>query len=297
MGVFWGLDTMINMSSVPLLLAAAVVLIMSNLQGLHVNMLSDYEIDKKYKKILPDAIDTLGKKLFKAIFLAECMVAFLLVLLLTLFLGKIILAVLWLIGFLIGLAYSLEPLRFKSNPMLNPISLVLVLCLLPMVWVYYIFASSMTPAFGLFCLGIAFGVIGLVLPTELEDFPEDRVAEVRNPTQVLGPLRASEFPICATVASVSIASIGAGLGFLDTNVHWLWIPATLVMVIAHSFVVWKLLVLRKICSQYENAKISERDGYMKRIKRITNESPRWFGLVAWSGIFAGFLLYLSRILI
>lgn len=297
MGFFWGLNTTIDLNSAALLLTAFVTLALSNLQGLHVNMLSDYEIDKKYKKFLPAAIDTLGKKTFKAIFLIECVLSFSLVLFLTVFLSKIVLLVLWPIGFLIGLAYSLKPLRFKSNPIFNPISLIMVLCVLPMVWVYFIFASSITLGFSLFCGGIALGVIGLVLPTEIEDFPEDRAARVRNLTQAFGLLRASKFSIYATAASVSVASLGAGLAFLGTGASWLWLPATLFMAIVHGFVIRKLFGLKKLCEHYENAVPNEQRKLMVKIKAITNKAPQWFGAVAWSGIFAGFLLYLSKILV
>jgi len=296
MGLFWGLDEKIDLNSATLFGTAALVLTMSNLLGLHVNMLSDYEIDKKYKDFLPTSIDTLGKKTFKAILLIECLLAFCFVSFLTVILGKIVLLTLWSIGCFVGLAYSLKPLRLKSNPMLNPISLIMVLCILPMVWVYCVFATSITLAFSLFCGGIAFGVMGLVLPTELEDFPEDEAAKVRNPTQVLGPLRASKFAIFATATSVSLASVGAGLGFLATKTPWLWLLATAVMVVAHGFVIKKLLVLKEVCKQYENAAADEQKKLMQKIKAITNQSPQWFGLVAWSGIFAGFLLYLSKII-
>lgn len=297
MGFFWGLNTTIDLNSAALLLTATIVLVLTNLQGIHVNMLSDYELDKKYKKFLPAAIDTLGKKTFKAIFLIECVLSFSLVLFLTVFLSKIILLVLWSIGFFIGLAYSLGPLRFKSNPVLNPISLIMVLCILPMVWVYFIFAPAITLGFSLFCGGIALGVIGLVLPTELEDFPEDKAAGVQNLTQMLGPLRSSNFSICATAASVSVASVGAGLAFLGTGAPWLWLPATLVMVIVHGFVIRKLFGLKKVCKRYENATPNEQRKLMVKIKAITDHAPQWFGSVAWSGIFAGFLLYLSKILV
>lgn len=297
MGFFWGLNTTIDLNSAALLLTAFVALAITNLQGLHINMLSDYEVDKKYKKFLPATIDTLGKKTFKAIFLIECVLAFSLVLFLTVLLSKIVLLVLWSIGFFIGLAYSLEPLRFKSNPVLNPVSLIMVLCVLPMVWVYYIFAPSITLAFSLFCGGIALGVIGLVLPTEIEDFPEDKAAGVRNLTQMLGLLRASKFSIYATAASVSVASVGAGLAFLGTVAQWLWLPATLFMVIVHGFVIRKLFGLKKLCERYENATPNKQRKLMVKIKAITNQAPRWFGSVAWSGIFAGFLLYLSKILV
>jgi len=296
MGLFWGLDEMIDLNSAALFGIAALVLVTSNLQGLHVNMLSDYEIDKKYKDFLPASIDTLGKRTFKVILLIECLLAFSSVLFLTVLLRKKVLLVLWVIGDFVGFAYSLKPLRLKSNPVLNPISLVMVLCILPMVWVYYVFASSMTLAFSLFCGGIVLGVMGLVLPTELEDFPEDKSAKVRNPTQTLGPLRTSKLAIFATAASVSLASMGAGLGFLGTKTPWLWLPATSVMVIAHGFVIKKLLALEETCRQYENATVNEQTRLMAKIKAITHQSPRWFGLVAWSGIFAGFLLYLSKII-
>ena len=109
MGFFWGLNKTIDLNSAGLLLIAFVTLTISNLQGLHINMLSDYEIDKKYKKFLPAAIDSIGKKTFKAIFLTECILSFSLVLFLTVFLSKIVLVVLWPIGFFIGLGYSLKP--------------------------------------------------------------------------------------------------------------------------------------------------------------------------------------------
>ena len=295
-GLFWGLNTAINLNSTVLFLVSAAVLFLSYLQGVHINMLSDYEIDKKYKRFLPDAIDTLGRNTFKAIFLIECIAAFFLVVSLSIFLSKALLLALWLIGVSMGLAYSLEPLRLKSHPVLNPTLSILALCIFPIVWVYFVFAPSITVPFGLFCVGIALGVVGFVVPTELEDYPEDREARIRTPTQVLGPLRASIFAICATAASVSIASAGAGLAFLATQIPWFWLPATLVMAIAYGLVIRKLFDLKRACEQFEKATPNEKEKLMAKIKMITKKSPQWFGLIAWSGIFAGFLLYLSKIL-
>ena len=286
-----------NANSAVLFLASATVLVLSYLQGVHINMLSDYAIDRNYKRFLPDAIDTLGRNTFKAIFLIECIAAFFLVLFLSILLRRVVLLVLWLIGVSIGLAYSLEPLRLKRNPVLNSTSLILVLCIFPMVWVYFIFASSITVAFGLFCVGMTLGVIGFVVPTELEDYPEDKEARIRTPTQVLGPHRASILAIWATVTSLIITSAGAGLEFLATQRPWLWLPANLVMMIAYGFVIWKLMGLHSVCDQFEKADPNEKEKFMVEIKMITARArEQWFGWVGWSGLFAGFLLYLSRIL-
>jgi 4-hydroxybenzoate polyprenyltransferase len=297
MGLFWGLGTAIDAYSAVLFLASAAVLVLSYLQGVHVNMLSDYAIDRNYKRFLPDAIDALGRNTFKVIFLIECIAAFFLVLFLSIWLGKAVLLVLWLIGVMIGLAYSLEPLRLKSNPVLNMTSLILVLCIFPMVWVYFMFASSITVAFGLFCVGMALGVIGFVVPTELEDYPEDKEARIRTLTQVLGPHRASILAILATAASLSITSAGAGLEFLATQRPWFWLPANLVMTITYGFTIWKLMGLQSVCKQFEKADQNGKEMLMVEIKMITARARKqWFGLVGWSGLFAGFLLYLSRIL-
>lgn len=297
-GFFWGLDEKINLNSATLLLITTIALVLTNLQGLHINMLSDYKLDKKhkYKKHLPAAIDALGKNTFKIIFLSECIIAFLLVLYLTVTLNKSILLIMWLIGFFLGLAYSLEPFRFKSNPVLHPITLVMVLCVLPMVWVYYIFASVITLPFILFCVGIAIGVIALVLPADLNDYPEDNAMGVRNLTQTLGPLRSSKFSICALIACILTASTGAVLAFLGTGNPWLFgPPAALVMVTIHCFALKKLFDLTKICKQHENATGNEQKKIMAKIKTFTNRAPQWIILVACSAIFACFLLYISKI--
>ncbi len=295
MGLFWGLKKIPNLELVILMLMAFAALSLSNLLGLHINMISDYKLDKKYKTYLPEAIDTIGKRTFKYIFLIECTIALVLVLYLTIMLEQILLTIMWLIGIFLALAYSMEPLRFKSNPILNPISLILVLCVFPMVWTYYIFAHTLTIPFLIFCCGISMGVLGLVIPTELEDYPEDKAAGVRNLTQALGMKRSSQFAIYSVGISVTLAAIGAGLAFINTGHAWLWVYATIIMYVVHIYVMRKLSNLKKICEQYERVTLSQKKELLIKIKRITTNTPKWFGIVAWSGLFAGFLLYLSKI--
>ena len=295
MGIFWGLKKIPNLELVTIILIAFVALGLSNLLGLHINMISDYKLDKKYKTYLPNAIDTLGKRTIIYIFLIECIIAFVLVLYLTVMLEKILLLIMWLIGLFFAIAYSIEPLRFKSNPILNPISLMLVLCIFPMVWTYYLFASALTIPFIIFFCGISIGVIGLVIPTELEDYPEDKATGVHNLTQALGMKRSPQFAIFAAATSVTLAATGAGLAFIDTRHTWLWVPATIIMYVVHIYVICKLSNLKKICDKYEKATPSQKKELQIKIKKITHNASTWFGIVAWSGLFAGFLLYLSNI--
>src|SRR5215218_8841229 len=85
-----------------------------------VNCLADYELDKRYKSRLPQAIDILkGPRTIWAMIAVETLVASAIVFYLAISESRIGLVVLWVVGlFLVG-AYSLEPLRFKRRGFLN----------------------------------------------------------------------------------------------------------------------------------------------------------------------------------
>ena len=57
----------------------------------------------------------------------------------------------------------------------------------------------------------------------------------------------------------------------------------------------KLIYLKRVCDKYEGSTASQKKEILIKIKKITHNAAKWFGIVAWSGLFAGFLLYLSRI--
>ena len=164
-----------------------------------VNCIADYELDKRYKSRLPQAIDILkGPRTVWAMITVETVVASAIVVYLTITESRIGLVVLWVVGlFLVG-AYSLEPLRFKRRGFLNLVTLSLILYFLPALYIYYAMAPDMKILPLLALLGFSTQMFGLLLVNQIEDYHEDKQMNVLTSTVRWGLKKASMVSLMLT---------------------------------------------------------------------------------------------------
>ena len=94
---------------------------------------------------------------------------------------------LWGIGWLVSMGYSLEPVRFKRRGFLNPALLLAVLYAFPMhIYGYVVLRSDpdMTVIAVLTAVGLQ--MFSLILINEVEDIPEDRAYGIETPVVKFG---------------------------------------------------------------------------------------------------------------
>jgi len=87
--------------------------------------------------------------------------------------------------------YSAPPLRIKSRSWLAPITLILVLAVLPVLFEYFIFVGELTPLFLISLIGLGLTVYAVIVPTGIRDYFGDKVMKVETVKVRIGLVNAS----------------------------------------------------------------------------------------------------------
>jgi 4-hydroxybenzoate polyprenyltransferase len=189
-----------------LIAGGSAVWYLSHLVGSQVNCLADVEIDRSEKTRLSDAVRTFGAQPLVRVIEAEAAVTLALTVYMAADTGRVTLPLLWLLGLIFALAYSLEPLRLKRRGWLNPGSLALVLYVLPMAYGYVTLQQGLhVDAIGaLAATGLQ--MLALIMLNPAEDVETDRASGIETPCvryglRAVAPLAAGAF-LAGTAASI-----------------------------------------------------------------------------------------------
>ena len=255
------------------LLAGGCVLNLSNFIGSKINCISDYESDKKYERVgivhkskFPRAIDSIGRNNIIRIIIFEIIITFIIVTWLAIVLTRIILLELWLLGLALAMAYSIKPLRFKGRGVLNIITLTLILYVLPVTFVYYIIREAMNFFHFLVLAGFGAQVCAMILENELEDYPEDKTLNDRNPCVRWGIKKTAYVGLLLTVLSALFLIV---VLFTVLKYSYMFMP---IFILCYSYASYKLYKMYKLCSEYES---TEREETMIKIKKLGSTLPMW----------------------
>jgi 4-hydroxybenzoate polyprenyltransferase len=235
-----------------------------------VNCIADYELDKKYKSRLPQAIDILnGPRTVWTMIAVEIVVASAIVVYLAITESRIGLVVLWVVGlFLVG-AYSLEPLRFKRRGFLNLVTLSLILYFLPALYIYYAMApqTKILPLLAL--LGFSTQMIGLLLVNQIEDYHEDKEMNVLTSTVRWGLKKASMVSLLFTaVMSVVLLIV---FSMLARN-PYAFVGIAL-MLVAYAATLRYHLNLFRAATSWE---VTHDQAAAQRVRQLAAQVPLWF---------------------
>jgi len=235
-----------------------------------VNCIADYELDKRYKSRLPQAIDILkGPRTIWAMIAVETLVASAIVFYLAISESRIGLVVLWVVGlFLVG-AYSLEPLRFKRRGFLNLVTLSLILYFLPALYIYYAMAPQMKILSLLALLGFSTQMIGLLLVNQIEDYHEDREMNVLTSTVRWGLKKASFVSLLITAVMSAVLLIVFSM--LARNPYaFMGVAPMLVAYVATLRYHFKLF---EAASSWE---VTHEQAAAQRVRQLAAQVPVWF---------------------
>ncbi|MEM2103178.1 MAG: UbiA family prenyltransferase [Candidatus Bathyarchaeia archaeon] len=297
LGLAWGASPPLDLGESALLIVLAFAVInLSSAIGAQVNTLSDYELDSQdnRKRYLVEAIDGFGQKRLKWIIVVEFLFAFGVVSLLWLLTGKAALLVMWLFGILLGCAYSASPLRFKSKSWLALGVLVLVLCVLPVFFMYHLFAVGLEPVFLVALAGMALTVYGLIVPTEIRDYFGDKAMNVVTMAVRLGLEKVSLFGITL----LSVGSVLFGLAFFlkaTFELQPILNSILLILPVVVIFVLKKYATLYYLSKKYasaENPNLTEKD-----IVALAAHNPQWIMLVTQTYSMLSIILLISNFLL
>ena len=156
--------------------------------GAQLNSRCDYGLDltEPNKQRLVDSMDALGMPALRRALLTEFVTGLALLAVFLVLRPAPALLALWVFGVFLAWAYSCPPLRLKARSWLAMVSLSLVLSVVPLLFVYGTFSSSLSRLFVLFLLGHTLTIYGLIIPTEVRDYLSDKAAGVTTMTVALG---------------------------------------------------------------------------------------------------------------
>lgn len=274
LGIAWSIKPPLDLIwglAIPAALVFAIITLVSAVAA-QVNTMLDYELDLKdsTKKKLVQAFNALNRSTVKSAVAIEVLLSLALILALSYFQGKPALSFMWMAGVFLAYSYSALPVRLKSRSWLAPITLLTVLSVLPVSFVFYSFSSELSYFFLLFLSGQALIVYGVIVPAEIRDYPVDKAMGVKTMTVRLGLVKASLF----SIVLLSVGGILCGTGFflrLAYSPHPVFTVLLIVMAVAHGYIFRKYLRLYHLSKEYA---FSGKQGSIDQIVELAAQNPR-----------------------
>jgi len=298
-GVAWGLTFPVDLFwglAVPLLLAYAVITLVAAYAA-QINTLSDHELDQKdeTKKELVAAMSQFSRRTLKIVMAAEFALSLFVVSLLTVLLAKPAMLGLWAAGVFFAHAYSAPPLRLKSRGVLAPITLLLVLSVLPVTFVAYTFTAALTAPFWLFLLGQALTVYGVIVPAEIRDYFVDKRMGIVTFTVQLGLTKASALGIALLGVGGTLAGAGLFLALGYSGFPLLSV-FLIVMAVAYLHILRKCWRLYSLSKRHAAATPDHKGAVEQGIVDVAVENPKWITLITQVIVLMCIVLLASKLI-
>lgn len=296
-GVSWGIDLPVDFVwglVIPVALVFTVITLVSAAAA-QVNTMADYEQDLKdnRKKELVKAMSRLGRGKVKSFIVIELLLSLAFVVMLFLIQGKFALLLMWIAAVFLAYAYSAPPLRLKSRAWVAVITLLIVLSILPVSFVYHSFTSELDPFFLLFLSGQALTVYGVIVPAEIRDYFRDKAMGVETMTVRLGLVRASLFSIVLLI----VGGILCGMGFLlrlGGGSYSVLTVFLLVMAVAYFHVLKRFNGLYFLSKRYVTSE--DQSSIAEDIESLSAHNPRWITLITQTIAFMSLVLLVGKLL-
>ena len=296
-GVAWGINLPVNIIGellIPVALVYAIITLVAAVAA-QINTMADYELDLKdsRKKELVKAMKSVGRGKIKTLMVIELLLSLIFIVLLGQTRGKPALLLMWAAAVFLAYAYSSKPLRLKSRSWLAVLTLLIVLSILPVGFVYYTFTSELDFLFLIFLSGQALTVYGVIVPAEIRDYFNDKAMGIQTMTVQLGLVKASLF----SIVLLSVGGFLAGTGFLLELVygsHQVLLVFLLVMAIVYGFVLRKYKRLYSLSKKHLTSKDS--DSIAQEIEKLAAQNPQWITIITQSIVFMSIILLVSKFL-
>ncbi len=205
-----------------------------HLLGSQVNCLSDCEVDTGPKAHLPVAVNAIGQRFLWGAIAAESLAALVIAVAFSVKQSSVVPAALFVVGWGLTMAYSLEPLRLKRRGFLSPLSLSLVLYGLPVALGYSTLTSGSEPGILALLVGVGVQMFGVITMNSFADMREDRLANIATPFVLYGPRLVASVALLAYVAG-AIVAVWAAMPLLKSTAARL-VLGTLALLV-HGWVV------------------------------------------------------------
>jgi len=296
-GLSWGINLPVDLIwglAIPVALVFAIITLVSAVAA-QVNTMADYELDSKdsRKKELVQAMSLLGKGKLTSFIIIEFLLSLAFILLLYLVRGKPALLLMWVAAVFLAYSYSASPLRLKSRSWLAVVTLLIVLSILPVTFVYHTFTSELDLLFLLFLSGQALTVYGVIVPAEIRDYFGDKAMGIDTVTVRLGLVKASLF----SMVLLSVGGILCGTGFLLRLAYGPYPALTvflLVVAVAYLYVLRKYNRLYFLSKSYMTS--VDQSSIAQDIERLSAHNPQWITLITQTIVLVSLVLLVGKLL-
>ena len=296
-GISWGINLPVDLISgvvIPSVLTFSIITLIAAF-GAQINTISDYELDSKdsRKKELVQAMGKLGQDKLKPVMVLELILSFVLLIILFLNQGKPALPIMWIAMVFLAYTYSAPPLRLKSRSWLAVISLLIVLSILPILFIYHTFTSELNPFFLLFLSGQALVVYGVIIPAEIRDYWGDKALGIETMTVKLGLGKASLFALLL----LTLGGILCGTGLFLKLVYGAYPVLTvllLFMAVTFYLILRKYKTLYFLSKKYRSSK--ERNTIEQDIVKLSAQNPKWITLITQIILIMSIVVLVSKII-
>jgi chlorophyll synthase len=261
--------------------------------GAQLNTLGDYDLDvrDKRKKHLVDAMDRLGRRKVKLFVVAEFLLSLIPLYLLYQIEGNPTLVLLWVAGTFLAFAYSTPPIRLKKRSWLEMIAIILVLSVIPMLFVFYTFATELSLVFIIFLSGQAMTVYSVIIPTEIRDYFSDKPMGVKTMTVRLGLVKSSAL----SILMMSLGGVLCGTAFflvLFYGSYPILNVFLLSIVLADAYVLRQYKRLYSLSKKYAS---TQKDSTAEEITDLAAHNPKWITVVTQSLVLMSIILLVYKV--
>ena len=255
-----------------------VIWLLGHWVGSSINCLADYPVDRLdagRKSRLSSAIDRAGMRSLLLVNLAEAILATIISTWLAMRYGKPLLPVFWLLGLIIAYLYSFEPVRLKRRNLLNPLSLTIIVYVMPFAFGYHLLSSTWHPFDVAVLLTYSVQIGASFFADEVPDHDEDKAMKVLTPCVTYGRVVS-----CLLAAGFYLLSCSASLAlYIYATSSWS-AGRILLLVIAttlYAWVLWKYLTLARISKSIDEAdSLAARQDGIQRLKKVSNTPAEIF---------------------
>jgi 4-hydroxybenzoate polyprenyltransferase len=274
-GIFLGAESfqyLLSSGFVITLIEGIIIFLLLFNVGFMVNCWADWKVDELYKTKLYMAVKKMGRSNLGVLVVIHIAVSILLAGHLTMAIGRIEISVLVWIGIFLGVAYSVEPFRFKRRGILHSL-IAIPIFFIPGLYSYFLVSdlpldAPYTYLFFLLAAGITVGHYALILVSQAEDFPVDKKMGLYTPAVKWGLKKTLYISFISNFLGSIVITIAFMLMFLRINI---WLIALLPLII-----VGRYLSMRTVISLYRiSLDTSSNSALLEEIRKKMPKYPMW----------------------
>jgi len=263
--------------------------------GFMINCWADWEVDEIYKKKLSETVKGFGRDTVRNMVIFHTALAIIITIHISMIMTwRPVLMFLVLLGTFLGVAYSIEPFRFKSKGVFHSVMAFPVFAA-PGLFSYYLVTDQPIGNFNslvflLLVIGVTAAHYALVLLSQSEDYPDDKAMNIRTPAVAWGIKRtvnrAFRLNMWGSTANIMAFVLFFYLSNPSRPYLLVLLPLLCSMVFLTTYKVYKLD--NAVCEA-----ISDKEA-LKIIRKVMKDYPKFHAIPLGGVMLCSLILMLAR---